>query len=112
MAQQKPKKPQKPKRLNLSSRNHWKNILKDIDKKNVPVHVLEKLLVYLKDGTTVVVDIKQLLSQGHDADLIQEHIEDRLKQLDMYIDDVDYFIDIDSVEATVQPQTNKLLNKL
>lgn len=112
MAQEKPKKPAKPKKLNLNSKALWKNILKDVEKKEVPIHVLEKLMVHLKDGTQVVVDIKRLLAEGHDPDEVEVHVNTRLEELDDYIDNVDFFVDIDLVEATVQPETDKLLSKL
>jgi len=111
MAQQNPKKP-KSKKLNLNSKALWRNILKEVDKKEVPVHVLEKLLISLKDGTQVVVDIKRLLEEGADPELIESQVGDRLEELDAYIENVDFFVDIDKVEATVQPETNKLLSRL
>ena len=112
MAQEKPKKPQKPKKLNLNVKAAWKNILKDVDKKEVPIHVLEKLMVYLKDGTIVTIDIKKILAEGADPDDVEDHVNQRLRELDMYIDNVDYFLDIDLVEQTVQPETDKLLANL
>lgn len=113
MAQEKPKKPQsKSKKLNLNTKSKWKSILKDVDKKEVPVTVLEKLMVQLKDGTEVVVNIKQLLADGADPDDIEVHVNTRLLELDDYIENVDFFVDIDLVEAAVQPQTDILLSKL
>lgn len=111
MASQNPKKP-KSKKLNLNTKSQWKNILKDVEKKEVPIHVLEKLIVALKDGTQVVVDIKRLLAEGADPDEVELHVNTRLDDLDEYIDNVDFFVDIDLVEATVQPETDKLLSKL
>jgi len=111
MASQNPKKP-KSKKLNLNTKSQWKNILKDVEKKEVPIHVLEKLIVALKDGTQVVVDIKRLLAEGADPDEVELHVNTRLEELDDYIDNVDFFVDIDLVEATVQPETDKLLSKL
>ena len=111
MASQNPKKP-KSKKLNLNTKSQWKNILKDVEKKEVPIHVLEKLIVALKDGTQVVVDIKRLLAEGADPDEVELHVNTRLDELHDYIDNVDFFVDIDLVEATVQPETDKLLSKL
>lgn len=111
MASQNPKK-SKSKKLNLNIKSQWKNILKDVEKKEVPIHVLEKLIVALKDGTQVVVDIKRLLAEGADPDEVELHVNTRLEELDDYIDNVDFFVDIDLVEATVQPETDKLLSKL
>jgi hypothetical protein len=112
MAQQNPKKQSKPKKLNLNTKTAWRNILKEVEKKEVPIHVLEKLMVYLKDGTMVTVDIKRLLAEGADPDEIEQHVSNRLDELDLYIDNVDFFVDIDLVEKTVQPETDRLLSKL
>lgn len=113
MANQKPqKKPQKPKRLNLNTKAAWKEILKQVDKKEVPVSVLEKMMIHLRDGTIVTVDIKRMVSEGADPDDIETHINQRLIELDMYIEDVNYFLDIDLVEKTIQPETDRLLAKL
>ncbi len=109
---QKPKKPAKPKPLNLNPKTAWRNILKDIDKQEVPVHVLEKLMVYLTDGTKVTVDIKRLLAAGIDPDDIEVHVDRQLQELDAYIDNVDFFVDVDLVQQTVQPETDKALSKL
>lgn len=112
MAEQKPKKQPKPKRLNLNAKAAWKNILKDIDKDEVPIHVLEKLMVHLKDGTIVQIDIKKILTDGADPDELEQHVNSRLDELDMYIENIDFFVDIDAVEKTVQPETDRLLSKL
>ena len=112
MAQQNPKKQSKPKKLNLNTKTAWRNILKEVEKKEVPIHVLEKLMVYLKDGTMVTVDIKRLLAEGADPDEIEQHVSNRLEELDLYKDNVDFFVDIDLVEKTVQPETDRLLSKL
>ena len=112
MAEQKPKKQPKPKRLNLNAKAAWKNILKDVDKDEVPIHVLEKLMVHLKDGTIVQIDIKKILTEGADPDELEKHVNSRLDELDMYIENIDFFVDIDAVEKTVQPETDRLLSKL
>jgi hypothetical protein len=90
----------------LNTKSQWKNILKDVEKKEVPIHVLEKLIVALKDGTQVVVDIKRLLAEGADHEEVELHVNTRLDELDDYIDNVDFFVDIDLVEATIQPETD------
>jgi hypothetical protein len=111
MSNEKPKRA-KSKKLNLSVKSVWKNILKDVEKKEIPVHVLEKLLIYLKDGTVVTVDIKKILDEGANHDDVEMHINRRLVELEEYIDNIDFFVDIDRVERTVQPETDKILSKL
>ena len=106
--QQKPKQP-KPKRLNLTQKQKWKLILSEVDKQEIPIHVLERLIVRLKDGTEVEVNIKELLNEGRDPLLVEKHINNRLDSLDDIIENVDFFVDVDSVVKTIQPQTDRLL---
>lgn len=111
---QKPKKPRSvgPKKLNINSKAKWKSILKDVDKKEVPIHILEKLVVYLKDGTKVEIDVKNILNEGADVEEIEERVNNRLSELERYIVNVDFFVDLELVERTVQPETDKILSKL
>ena len=115
--QQEPSKPKsskkpKAKKLNLDSKSSWRDILKRVDKREVPIQVLERLLVNLIDGTAVIIDVKRLLQDGIDPDELETHVNERLQELDEYIENIDFFVDIDKVEQTVQPETDKLLSKL
>jgi len=105
------KKP-KPKKLNISSKALWKSILKEVDKQEVPIHVLQSLTVHLKDGTLVTIDIKSILADGADPDDIEHHVSRRLEELDDYIENVDFFVDVDVVQQTIQPETDRILANL
>jgi hypothetical protein len=111
MSEPKPKKPKQTK-LTLSNKSRWRSILKEVEKHEVPIHVLQSLVVHLKDGTQVAVDIKRILSEGANPDEVENQVNSRLKELEQYIENVDFFVDIDVVEATVQPETDKLLKNL
>ena len=112
--QQEPKKPrrQKSKRLNISSKERWEHLLKEVHKEQVPVGVLKNLTVNLKDGTVVEINVEQLLKEGVDQEDLERLINKKLNDLDMYISDVDFHISVDSVAKTVQPFTDKLLKDL
>lgn len=109
-----PKKPRqrKSKRLNLSKKSQWERLLKEVKKEQVPITCLESICVNLKDGTSVNVDIKQLLSEGYDPDALEQEINQKLEALDDIIDDVDFYISVESVAKTVQPITDNLLKDL
>lgn len=111
MTQPKRKRP-KSKRVNISVREKWKQILDSVTKEEVPVAVLEAITVNLKDGTIVKIDIRELLEDGLDAEEIEEQLNDRLDKLDDYIQDVDFFVNIDAIAKTVQPVTDGILKDL
>ena len=105
------KKP-KSKRLNLNSKKAWRDILKEVEKKEVPVHLLHRLVVHLKDGTEVDIDIKQILSEGANPDDIERRVQKRLDDLEQYIANVDFYVDVDMVEQVIQPETDRILSNL
>lgn len=112
MSQQKPKKPRRSKKLNVSVRAQWEKILKSVEKNDVPLSVLNCIVVHLKDNTRVELDIKQFLADGHDPDELQKELSERFSSLDDYIEDIDFYINIDEVAKTVQPVTDELLKNL
>lgn len=112
--QQEPKKPrrQKSKRLNLSSKDRWEKLLKEINKEQVPIGVLRYITVNLIDGTSVDVNISEMISDGQDPALIEQIINKKLEDLDDIIKDVDFHISVDAVSKVIQPFTDKLLRDL
>lgn len=115
MAEQpKPKKPQRSraKKLNLNPRKGWQEIVNNVDKKEVPIEVLQQITVQLIDGTSITIDIKQLIDDGQHPEEIEALLDDKFNQLDQYIHNVDFFVDIDKVVSTIQPETDKVLKGL
>ena len=108
--QEKPKRPQ-AKLIKLSQKSAWRKIIKEVEKKEVPIHVLEKIVVFLKDGTEVPVNIKELLSQGADPDLVEKQLNTKLEALELYIQNVNFYIDLEQIEKTIQQETDRILNK-
>ena len=110
-----PKKPQRnsrAKKLKLDLKKRWQDIVRDVEKKEVPVNVLQQIVVKLVDGTDLRIDIKQLIDDGQDPNEIEELLDAKFHDLDQYIENVDFFIDIDKVVDTVQPETDKALKDL
>lgn len=106
-----PKKP-KSKKLNTSAKKRWQEILKGVDKKEVPIHVLDSLAINLHDGTCILIEVKNLLEDGIDPEVIEDQISEHLENLADSVFNVDFFVDVKLVEKAVQPETDKLLSKL
>lgn len=118
MSQEKPpKQPKRPKskKLNVNKsgiKKEWEALLRDIDKEDIPIEMLDAIVVTLQDGTEVNINVRELLKEGADPDVLRDHIDERLTALDDIIDDVDFYISVDSVKDTVQTATNQLLKNL
>lgn len=113
MSEKQPKKRQaKSKRLNLDSKAKWEVILKSVEKKDIPIAMLESMNVNLTDGTTVNINIKELLDEGNDPDELEKMIKIKLTNLDNIINDIDFYISVSAVAKVVQPATDELLKNL
>jgi hypothetical protein len=112
--QQEPKKPrrQRSKRLNLNSKDRWEKLLKEINKEQVPVSVLRYITVNLIDGTSVDINISEMLAEGFEPASIELLINKKLEDLDDIILDVDFHISVDAVSKVIQPFTDNLLKNL
>jgi hypothetical protein len=100
------------KKVDVNIKKRWQDIVRDVEKKEVPIDVLQQIVVELIDGTHLSIDIKQLLNDGNDPLVIEALLDEKFKDLDEYIQNVDFFIDIDRVVDTVQPETDKVLKNL
>jgi len=113
MSEQKPKKQRpKSKRLNLNNKTQWESILRSVEKKEIPITVLESVSVNLTDGTIVNINIKELIDEGNDPDVLEKMLKTKLSQLDYIIEDIDFFISVTAVQKVVQPATDELLKNL
>ena len=112
--QQEPKKPRqvKSKRLNLNTKAKWEKLLKEVNKEQVPIGVLRYITVNLKDGTSVDVNIAEMIDAGEDPALVEKLINAKLEALDDIIKDVDFHISVDAVSKVIQPFTDQLLKDL
>jgi len=109
---EKPKKPQRSKKITLSTVKRWKDIVEGVDKKEVPIDILQQIIVKLIDGTNISIDVKKLLLDGMVPGDIETMLDEKFIELDAYIQNVDFLIDIDKVVDTVQPETDKVLKGL
>lgn len=112
--QPKPKKPQRrnSKKISLNSTKSWKTIIEEVEKIEVPIDILQEIEVKLIDGTTILININNLLDEGADPEEIESMLDVKFNELDAYIQNVDFLIDIAKVVDTIQPETDKVLKDL
>jgi hypothetical protein len=115
MAQQNPKRPSaknKRHKLTISHKDKWKQILKEVEKLEAPVSVIQTITVHLVDGTEVDINVQELLNEGVLAKDLEQEINEKLDDLSEIIKTVDFNISIEHVAKTVQPATDNLLKNL
>ena len=102
----------KRQRLSLTTKQQWETLLKEVNKEEVPVNVLLALTVNLKDGSTVDVNIEEMLRAGADPEAVEKMLNEKLDELDDYINDVDFYVSVELVADFIQPVVDQLLKDL
>jgi predicted metal-dependent TIM-barrel fold hydrolase len=90
----------------------WEHILEDVDKNKIPVQFIKKLILKLEGKRQHTINIEKFLSQGLDPEQIEDAVSRKLQELDPYLVSVEFLLNVQSIADTVQPETDKFLNKL
>jgi hypothetical protein len=92
--------------------DQWELIINEVNKTDVPLECIKKIILKLSGGKQRTINIHTLVRQGLALDEIEQLVTRTFQELDADIKDVDFVVDIKSVAALVQPETDKILGNL
>ena len=92
--------------------SQWELILADVNKTDVPLECIKKVVIKLAGGKQKTINVHTLLKQGLDLEEVETMLTRYFGENDNQIRDVDFVIDVSAVANLVQPETDKLLEKL
>jgi hypothetical protein len=92
--------------------SQWELILADVNKTDVPLECIKKVLIKLAGGRQKTINVHTLLRQGLDLEEVESMLTRYFGENDDQIRDVDFVIDVAAVANLVQPETDKLLGKI
>ena len=98
--------------LNDDFLTQWEHIIAGVNKTDVPLECIKKVVIKLKAGRQKTINVHGLLKQGLQLEEVETMLTRFFQEHDHEIRDVDFVVDISSVVALVQPETDKLLGKL
>jgi uncharacterized protein (DUF111 family) len=98
--------------LNDDFLDQWEHIIAGVNKTDVPLECIKKVVVKLKEGRQKTINVHTLLRQGLELSEVEVMLTRYFHEHDREIRDVDFVVDISAVAALVQPETDKLLGKL
>ncbi len=90
----------------------WELIISEVNKTDIPLECIKKVIIRLDARKQRTINLSTLKKQGLDMDEIESVVTRTLTELGDEVKDVDFVIDITAVAALVQPETDKLLEKL
>jgi len=95
--------------------DRWQHIIDNIDKTNVPVECIERLVIKLYGDIgpkQKTVNVRMLRENGLDPEEIEIIISRTLTELQDDIRKVDFFLDLEAVAEIIQPETEHFLKNL
>jgi len=98
--------------LNDDFLTKWEHILADVNKTDVPLECIKKVVIKFDGGKQRTVNLQSLKKQGLNLEDIEALLNRTFHEHDHEIRDVDFVVDINSVAELVQPETDKLLGNL
>jgi hypothetical protein len=92
--------------------DQWDHIISSVEKTDVPVECLNKIILRLSDRRQRTINILKLRKQGLDYDGIEQVLSAHFEQYEEDIQDVEFILDIGAVAQLIQPETDKLLKNI
>ena len=99
-------------KVDLDVDEQWEKLIKAVNKDQIPINCVKKVLFKLKGGKQKTINLKTLKGQGLELEEIELILTRSMVDLQTNIINIDYVIDVDSVKQVVQPLTDKILSRL
>ena len=98
--------------LNDDFLDQWEHIIAGVNKTDVPLECIKKVVIKLAGSRQKTINVHTLLKQGLELSEVETMLTRFFKDNDHDIKDVDFVVDISAVASLIQPETDKLLGKL
>ena len=98
--------------LNDDFITRWEHIIADVNKTDVPLECIKKVVIKLHGGRQRTINLKTLQRQGLALDEIETMLTRMFHEHEQEIRDVDFVVDVSAVAELVQPETDKILQTL
>ena len=90
----------------------WDHIISGVDKTEVPLECINKIVIRLQGGRQKTINLAKLKRDGFDLEEIESYLTRNLIELGDLVRDIDFLVDVNAVAKLVQPETDKLLKDL
>jgi hypothetical protein len=90
----------------------WDHIISEVDKTDVPLECINKIVIRLRGGRQKTINLARLRRDGLDIDEIESVLNRNLMEFGDTVRDIDFMVDVTAVAELEQPETDKLLKNL
>lgn len=90
----------------------WEHIIAEVNKTDIPLECIKKVVIKLTGGRQKTINLQTLKKQGLALEEIEAMLTRTFNDQDHEIRDVDFVVDVEAVADLVQPETDKLLDRI
>jgi hypothetical protein len=90
----------------------WEHILEDVEKQKIPIQFIKKITVKLNGKRQQTINIERFIKQGLLPEQVEAAVTRKLQELDDELVSIEFALNVSAIAEAVQPETDKLLNKL
>lgn len=90
----------------------WEHLIDEVTKTDVPLECIKKVVIRQRGGRQKTINLRNLRRQGLDSDELEVIITRSLSEVEDTLHTVNFVVDTEAVVEIVQPETDKLLDKL
>lgn len=90
----------------------WERIIAEVNKTDIPLECIKKVVIKLIGNRQKTINLQTLQKQGLSLEEIEAMLTRTLNEMESEIRDVDFVVDPTAVADLVQPETDKLLEKI
>ena len=98
-------------RLSKDFLDKWEDLVDGVEKTDVPIECIKRIVIKLVGGRRRYLNITTLRRKGLNPLELEQILNDKLAEYDGFIENVDFFVDVEAVAEMVQPDTDGLLGK-
>lgn len=90
----------------------WEHLISEVMITDIPLECIKKVIIKLEGRKQKTINIVALRKQGLTLDEIEVVLTRTLDDIQDQVQDMDWVIDATAVAQLIQPETDKLLEKL
>jgi hypothetical protein len=90
----------------------WEHIVSEVTKTEVPLECIKKVVIKLHGKKQQTINLATLKRQGLDIEEVEIILSRKLSDLGDEVRDIEFVVDVTEVAKLIQPETDKLLEKL
>ena len=87
----------------------WEEIVDQVEKEHIPITCVKKVVFRTRQRTQKTVNLKRLREQGLADEVIEEVVENFIKDHEQDIASMEFILDVEAVAGRIQPEVDKLL---